>query len=56
MFAVAALGLSASVLFPLQYLGISIVAIGVAMLGKMLWQKSASEKQAKTIIADVASS
>jgi H+/Cl- antiporter ClcA len=43
-------------MFPLQYVGISIVAIGMAMLGKMLWQKSASEKQAQTIIADVASS
>jgi H+/Cl- antiporter ClcA len=45
-----------ALMFPLQYLGISIVAVGTVMLGKRLRQELNSKKQSQTIIVDIASS
>jgi hypothetical protein len=45
-----------ALMFPLQYVGISIVAIGTVMLGKQLRQEFNSKKQSQTIIVDIASS
>lgn len=39
-----------ALLFPIQYVGISLVSVGIVMFGKQLWEKSVTEKQSQVII------